>query len=446
MALNKRKLRFFYWVLKDLILRYRKALIIGFLFGLILTIAIGRLAPLLLNSFFQPVNRIGLTGSIDPSNLPRTIQSKLSYGLTTIADNDSIQPGIATSWSYADNGKTVQFTLGESIWHDGKDISTTDINYNIQGVVFQIIDKKTINALLPEPYSPFLSIVSQPIFKSGLIGLGEYKLSSLKLKAGLVNTLRLTPATDKSLRDIEYHMFRTESQAIVAFKRGDIDQIEELTSIKDLKEWGTTKIVEQHNDSRIVALYFNLKDPLLSEKTLRQALAYQIPDLGTPRLTSPIPKSSWAFSDATRSYTDDPEQATKLLNEIELPADFTSFTLTTFPQYVELAQQIATAFSDAGIPTVVKVENSVGRDYQMLLSAQDVPPDPDQYPFWHSQQTETNITGYTNLRVDRILELGRTTVDLNERKKLYADFQKFVMEDVPAIFLFHPTLYTVSRN
>ncbi len=33
-----------------------------------------------------------------------------------------------------------------------------------------------------------------------------------------------------------------------------------------------------------------------------------------------------------------------------------------------------------------------------------------------------------------------------EREKIYLDFQRFLVEDAPAAFLFHPTFYTISRK
>ena len=71
--------------------------------------------------------------------------------------------------------------------------------------------------------------------------------------------------------------------------------------------------------------------------------------------------------------------------------------------------------------------------------------DPDQYTLWHSGQMN-NITNYKNLRIDKLLEDGRQTVDIQSRIKIYADFQKYLLDDAPATFLYFPDIYTVTRN
>ena len=55
------------------------------------------------------------------------------------------------------------------------------------------------------------------------------------------------------------------------------------------------------------------------------------------------------------------------------------------------------------------------------------------------------ITKLNNPRIDKLLEEGRQTNDQIERKKIYQDFQTYLLEEVPAIFLYYPTTYTVTR-
>ena len=78
------------------------------------------------------------------------------------------------------------------------------------------------------------------------------------------------------------------------------------------------------------------------------------------------------------------------------------------------------------------------------MASQEIPADPDQYTLWHSTQS-TNITGYNSPKIDKLLEDGRKISDKEERKAIYLDFQRFLVEDTPAAFLFHPTVYTIIR-
>ena len=108
------------------------------------------------------------------------------------------------------------------------------------------------------------------------------------------------------------------------------------------------------------------------------------------------------------------------------------------------AKQRCTAKSDCpnlDITVQLRIQNLPDiSNFQSMLIAQQIPQDPDQYFLWHSTQ-QTNFTGYKNPHVDKLLEDGRKTLDQKERRSAYLDFQQYLVEDSPAIFLRHLTLY-----
>lgn len=64
--------------------------------------------------------------------------------------------------------------------------------------------------------------------------------------------------------------------------------------------------------------------------------------------------------------------------------------------------------------------------------------DPDQYNIWHSSQQapgQFNFIGYNNPQVDKLLEQGRTEFDLEQRKKIYHEFSRILLEDSPMVYL-----------
>jgi len=67
--------------------------------------------------------------------------------------------------------------------------------------------------------------------------------------------------------------------------------------------------------------------------------------------------------------------------------------------------------------------------------------DPDPFAFWHSSQRNDpglNIALYANRTADKIMEEARIASSPSERGKKYEDFQKEVIKDLPAIFLYSP--------
>lgn len=84
------------------------------------------------------------------------------------------------------------------------------------------------------------------------------------------------------------------------------------------------------------------------------------------------------------------------------------------------------------------------RAYDALLYGEVFGADPDPYSFWHSSQSAEgglNLSGYANRDADDLLDAARKTADAATRAKKYQEFQKIVMGDVPAIFLYR-SFYT----
>jgi len=439
-----------YLVVVELARKYTKALVMGFFIGLSLSLIFWRAYPFISQRWLMPVIHIGMVGSFTPNTLPLSIQKKISFGLTTLATDGSPMPGLATSWVASDSGKVFTFYLRNDLkWHNGKPVVASDINYNIKNVIFTVLNSSTIRAQLNNPYSPFPVILSKPLFQAGLNGFGQYKVSSIKLDGDTVSYLKLIPlsTSDSSLQAEEYRFYQTETTAVTAYKLGEIDEIVDLTSPYDLRSWGKTSVTESTRYNRILTLFFNMSNDTLGDKSVRQALAFAVPEFPEEDAYSPIAKTSWAYTtDKVKKYTTDLKEAKNLLGTDKNSSSSASLTITTFPEYVDTAQAIASNWKSVGIQTNVKVVNALPQTYDVLLTAQDVPPDPDQYPFWHSTQTQTNITGYGNVKIDKLLEDGREELDTNKRKAIYADFQRRLVDDAPAVFLYYAKSYTIRRK
>jgi len=442
-----RSIRLYYLIALEIAKKYTRSLVIGFFVGLILTYGAWRTFPIVFLSLTHPAHSIGIVGTFTPLSLPTFILDDISGGLVSLEADGSPKPALAGDWIATNSGKTFIFTIREGyIWHTGKQVTSHDINYNIRGVTFIPTENNTLTAYLQYPYSPFPTLVSKPIFLPGLTGFGEYAVDGIRLDGDTVTELNLYPRSNTAKNPKTYTFYRTEAQAILAFKMGVIDEIAELSSLSGLSEYSNIDIQKTTRYDRIVTLFFNTKNSFLSDKSIRQGLAYAIPEIPYKREYSPISSTSWAYYDAVERYMYEPELAQTMLNQGDESSASAALTLSTFSQYLDVAQSIAQSWTTLGIPTSVRVVNTIPPDYQILLSAQDVPPDPDQYLFWHSSQERTNVSNYANVRIDKLLEDGRQELDKDKRKEIYADFQRYLVDDAPAIFLYYPVIYTVKRK
>lgn len=441
-----KKLRSFSWLLKGILNRYQKTIIVFFVAGIILVVGAVSATPFIKNSVGSDQKVIGVVGIYSPTELPLNIQRLISAGLVDIDDSGKAIPAVAEKWDILDEGKTYKFYLREDlIWHDGQKFSARDINYNLKDAEFVPLNDYQIEIRLKEPFVPLPNFLTRPLFRKNLVGLGSYKLVTVNLRTGSIELMRLEPANKNvDLPTLEYKFFNSETLAKTAFKLGEVNLLDNMTNAEPFTEWPHIAVKEIPIFDKSMGVFFNTNDPLLSNKEIRQGLATAIEKGETNRVLTPLSSKSWAYTTRVKQYDYDLKAAKELLGVQE--GTPSAITLSTFEPHLSLAQRIAASWSEAGFETKVKVENGLPTDYQALLAIQDIPTDPDQYAYWHSTQTQSNITHYVNPKIDKLLEDGRKEVDEETRKQIYFDLQRYLVDDAPAVFLFHPTNYIISRG
>lgn len=425
--------------------RFKAILFFGVIVGLFVFIFLLFYMP----KFFETDSRtIGVTGRYHVDELPNFVLEDIGDGLTTLSDDGTPEPSLASSWSISDDGKTWTFVLKDNLtWQDGKDLKSQDITYSFEDVTISYPDEKKIEFKLESPFSPFPTILSKPVFKKGLLGTGNWSVHKISLTSNFVQEILLV---DKEGERKKIKFYPTQERTKLAYKLGKIDEIVELIDPAPFNEWNTSEVKSTINKSRLVVVFFNNEDPTFKDnKRLRQALSYAIDknSLGPERALGPISPSSWGYNPQIKGYDYSPERAKELLKELpEETLASIDIKLTTTPTLLPVAEKIEKYWEDIGINTTVMVLSDVPSDFQAFLAMYDIPKDPDQYSTWHSTQTVTNISRYNNPRIDKLLEDGRLEQDTTKRKKIYLDFQRFLLEDAPAIFLYHPYSFSVTRK
>ena len=437
-----RSTRFIIRFLTAFIFRFKWIIILSLIIGISLFFVIRFLLPSIEGSRTEKIGVVGRYPNTE--SLPKNILEMVSTGLTRVNDKGEVEPAVAESWTTTDSGKTWIFKLKNNIyWQDGKLLTSDSLIYDFSDAKFKVIDKNTVSFTLQSPFSPFPVIVSKPIFKKGLLGVGNWKVSKATLAGGYIQQLVLI---SKNNEKKIYKFYPTEERAKLAYKLGQIDNIQNIYDPNPLQNWESIKIITEVNQNNFVAIFFNTSDPLLSNKTVRQALAYAIDksSFDGPRAVSPISPTSWAFNPQVKQYSFDTERAKELLKDI--PQNSISLKISTIPMLLPVAEKIVTNWKAVGINASVQVYTTIPQETQVLLAIFQIPQDPDQYALWHSTQENTNISHYKSPRIDKLLEDGRVELNLEARKKIYLDFQRFLIEDSPAIFLYHPITYTISRK
>lgn len=446
--------RLVYWLLKEYLKKW------GRIFFLFLSVGVVVFFVLRLSfGFFAakiPVGQkeaIGMVGSYTVDTLPATILAQVSRGLTSLSEDGSVKPDLAKGWKIENNGKTYVFTLRENIkFSDGSKLTSADINYNFSDVSVEKPNKQTVVFKLKDVYSPFLAAVSRPIFKKGFVGTDEYKAKDIRLNGNFVKSLTLASAKNP-FKIKTYQFYPTFDALATTYALGEATKITGLSSpqFKNFvfSSFPNTKVEKTTNYEKLVTLFYNVQDKVLSDKKIRNSLTYAIPDNFSNGQRSRVPfmPRSWVNQPGMFDSRQDFAHARILMSASETATSTATLSveLKTLPKYQKTAEEIAKAWKEIGVETKITTVNSLPTIFQVFLGDFRVSKDPDQYTLWHSRAA-SNISNLNNMRIDKLLEDGRKTTDANARRKIYADFQKYLLDEAPASFLYFPYEYEISRK
>lgn len=395
-----------------------------------------------------------MVGTYSLDTLPSSILSQVSSGLTSVDPNGKPIPNIAKSWKISNDNKAYLFNLKNDVFFtDGTNLTSDLISYNFSDVFIERPDKYTIIFKLKDIYAPFLVTASRPILKKGFVGVGDYKITDIKINGNFVESVTLINRKNSG-QTRSYHFYPSEEALKLGYMIGEVSQIEGVTDLRfqghNFGNFSNSEIKKDVDYEKLVTIFYNTQDSVLSDKKIRNALSYAIPDSFAYGERSNLPFSpfDWANQEGNFTSNQDFVHAKLLLsagNNSASRSAVPKLEIKVFPKYKTVAENIAESWKKIGIETNIDVVNNRPSIFQIFLGDFNVPPDPDQYSIWHSNQ-ENNITNYKNLRIDKLLEDGRKTVDINSRKKIYADFLKYFLDDSPASFLYFPYEYTVTRK
>lgn len=389
----------------------------------------------------------GLVGTFQEHDLPSEVTRLTSVGLVEVDETGRVKPALAKNWEVNQEATEYKFILQDNArWVSGELVASQDLEISIPNAEVSFPDRKTIKFKLKDSYSAFPSLLTKPLFKKGsMTGTGPYKIQKIE-RSRIFITKIILESKNSSLPRLVIRFYPNEKTALTGFALGEVQALLGLSDSsivpnKDLQ----SPVIKQKSKvdyTKIVGVFYNTKDAVLSNRSLRQTLSYSAPAIkGEVEANSPYQPNSWAADKETKNYLDNTEEAKEALgraksNSGELLSK--ELTLTTTSQLEKVGERIVAAWRELGINAVLRVESGRPQQFQALLITQSIPADPDQYFLWHETQGETNITGYDQKRADKDLEDGRKLVEEEKRKEKYLDFQKVLMEDAPATFIYFP--------
>lgn len=436
-----RRLKFWWHLSYAYLKRYQLRILLALIFFLLTSYSVYKAIP---NIFRSNMITIGYVGTYNLQSLPSDVLSLATLPLISKDNKGRAVPALASHWTVSEDGKTYVIFLKDNLeWHDGSVVEAKDISLAIKNVQITALNNKTIQFKLPNPIASFPLALDTPVFKANTFyGTGEFRIVDLKQIDDVIKKITLHPK-DNNLPRVEIKFYPNEEQAIYALKIGEI-KVLAVSNVKELEKWPNLNVKKEIAQDELVSVFYNTSDNLFSSKDLRQALSYSITkdSFDGQTATGPISSNSWAYNPNVKKYEFNQAKAKELLAKAEIKDKNISLSYTVGLKTI--AEKIKDDWAYLGLNVNLKEEKGIPKQFQALLAIDKLPSDPDQYTFWHSTQKATNITQYTNVKIDKLLEDARVTQNEDERKALYQDFQRFLTEDAPATFLYNPYKYMVS--
>jgi peptide/nickel transport system substrate-binding protein len=469
----------------------------------------------------------GRPATLDPITSNEMISLRITElvfnGLVGINEKQEIVPELAERWEQSKDGRTYTFFLRKDVtWHaregeEAKPFTADDVvfTYNIMmnprtitplKVRYEFIDsvekidaytvkftlkRPILNALakfsfkiIPKhgPANPVYLTREDP-FVQNPIGTGPYMLKNVTADREIIlvandNYFKGRPHLDKFVAK----PFADQNIMTQALMFNAIDMIV-LVNPRDIPEIQGDKrfILQPYNALSYSFFGYNIKNPLLADKRVRQAFTYALNrqemldsffnGQGTI-ISGPFAPGSWAYNLEVQPYPFDPEKAKSLLKE----AGFTpgpdgimqkdgkrlSLTLKVpIEKESEAVKRVVLAFKNylknVGVDIQVafkewqswKEDVFLEHDFDIVFASWVFDDSADISSLFHSGEIgpwKNNFISYSNPEVDSLINESKLTLDHEKRRTINRKLHAILADENPYTFLWTLTNYAAYNS
>lgn len=420
----------------------------------------------------------------------KTINMSLYNSLLGLDPNGMPTASLAESWETPD-AKTIIFKLRKGVkFHGGQPFTARDVKYslerildpatgatlrsNLVGTTVTVVDDYTVRIEKDVPDVTLLSVLAmgetaivseawmqtEPNVKIEANGTGPFVLLENEPKVRVI-VGRNENYFEKGLPyldRIEFRMIKDGEARVNALKTGAVDVIDTVPW-KDIDILKAQRgIVVDVEDGEFMNLWLNTSKKPLDDPRVRRAISYAIDrqaiseaaffGYGSPLTGPPTISSAWYYSkDLADRFSYDPARAKELLAEAGYAGGFELELLTYhgLQIYTVTAQIIQANLKEVGIDVKIKlsewaavVENKNKGTYDFLIYGVTIKsPDPDVYAYYFGAESTywAKPIGFSDEKIEDLLEQGRATTDTDVRRKIYRQLEERILELTPWIHI-----------
>ena len=413
--------------------------------------------------------------------------------LLSRGNNLDVAPGLAERWDIPDP-LTYVFHLHHGVaFHDGRPLTSRDVKWTFDSLLtgkirsaktatYRFVDRidapddYTVIFRMKEPDAALLWNLSDGAigivpFGSGNevtahpIGSGPFKFVSSETDKELIIERNNDYWGEKpKLRRVRFAVVPDATTEALELRKGTGDLIINALTPDTVHtlERESFIAVEHAPGTEIQYLGFNLRDPILKDVRVRQAIAYAIDRRPMIQYLwggwaqparSVLPPQSWAYNGNVPDYDHDPEKARALLDAAGYPEingvrfHITMKTSTTESTRLMVAviqqqlREVGIVLDIRSFESATFLADVIHGAFQMYgLRWVGGNQDPDIFYVFHSSRFPPNGANrghYSNPTVDALIDQARREVNQNSRKKTYADLQLILADELPYIDLWY---------
>ena len=425
---------------------------------------------------------------------PGTIQYLLYDTLIGHDENMNPDPsrGLATSWEVGEDQLTWTIRLREGVkFHDGTDFDAEAVKVNIETILdpdtaasrrsnfavitaVNVVDPLTVELVTERPY-PYLPNLltdrsAMMVSPTALQERGVEGVSRDPVGTGPYTFVEWVPNDHITFKanpdywggaprvsEIVFRQVPEDSARTAMLHTGEVDialnlppaDLNSLEANPEVNVIRTDSLTVVHSEMKQTQPPFSIPEVRLAMNLAvdKEAIVNNIMNGAGSVPQSPAAPSMYGYV-AMDPFPYDPERARELLAEAGYPDGFEG-TLWFIPGRwggdTQVAEALQAYWRAVGLEIEILRTDQAGNDEIVLT-------DPDEVPGYTSLQLRTSPymhfhlhrlyhstssdTGYSNPRVDELLDQAASTFDLDEQAALFEEIQRLIWEDAPFIELF----------
>lgn len=451
-----------------------------------LTVAVGATAPQL-----NPMK------TVLPPNI--SVGVMVHENLFRMDEHNNVVPDLATKWSYSEDGLTFKVTIKTNhVFSNGdpldsaavasslnrlKDPKSGSINTELYSALGQITTPApdTLEFHLKSKNGHLLILLANPAagiidtkaedamgpgeFARHPIGSGPYVVEDFKPneKMSVVPNPKYVGDLPATLQRVTFLTVPEDASRMALLETGEADIVAQVPaeSLKDLEALKSVK-VEMPDDMFSISMEILMRGPF-ADKRVREALNISIDrkgmiegilgGLAVPETTQVGPGTQNGMRKEFAPIPYDPARAKQLLADAGYkPGSIKLILHCPNGRYIkdaQVCQALAAQWQAIGINAEARVYDLATwsaknrlpfdkREDNMTMLGRATPGiDYTLYRLFYTG-VGSNTTGFSDPRVDKLLDEGRSTLDVEQQKKIYGEVQQIVWDEMPFVFLWYP--------